>query len=222
MTRPLLLDLFCGEGGASAGYHAAGFDVVGVDLAAQPRYPYEFHRGDALQVLDAMIRTGYVRRFAAIAASPPCQTHSALRHSNAHRYADLIPATRELLIDCGLPYVIENVEGAPLKDPVTLCGSMFGLGTQAYGLRRHRLFETSFPVLQPVCAHDGRPVIGVYGGKTRLRIRTPHWGTNLPKSDGQEALRIDWMTINGMSQAVPPAYTEHVGRALSVHLNETI
>ncbi|GLZ62855.1 DNA cytosine methyltransferase [Micromonospora sp. NBRC 107095] len=206
MIKPRLLDLFCKEGGAARGYADAGFDVVGVDIKPQPRYPYEFVQGDAVEYLAA-----HGHEFDAIHASPPCQAHSALGRSNPHTYADFIPQTRALLVQLGKPWVIENVEGAPLVNPVTLCGSMFDLGTDEYELRRHRLFESNVALPQPPCRHGDRPVIGVYGGKARLRRRTPHWGTNLPKADGERAMGIDWMTIAGLSEAIPPAYSRWIG-----------
>jgi DNA (cytosine-5)-methyltransferase 1 len=208
-----LLDLCCWRGGAGYGYHLAGFEVVGVDIKPQPEYPFEFHQADALAFpLDG---------FDAVHISPPCQPHSDLKHAwNAHHHEDLIPAARERLIASGLPYVIENVPGAPLKDPVTLCGCMFGLGTEEYRLERKRLFEASFPLPQPecTCAGDARPVVGVYGGKIRNRRAIPtgsqrsRVGTTLPLELGQEAMGITWMNRLGLSQAIPPAYTRFIGQ----------
>jgi DNA (cytosine-5)-methyltransferase 1 len=206
MSKPRLLDLFCKEGGAAKGYADAGFEVVGVDIKPQPRYPFEFHQGDALEFFAA-----HWQEFDAYHGSPPCQAHSALARSNPHTYADFIPQTRQMFAATGRPWVIENVEGAPLVDPITLCGSMFGLGTDLYELRRHRLFESNIAMPQPTCRHSDKPVIGVYGGKARLRRRTPHWGTNLPKADGEQAMGIDWMTNAGLSEAIPPAYSEWTG-----------
>lgn len=211
---PKLLDLFCKEGGASAGYAQAGFEVVGVDIAPQPRYPFEFIQGDAVKVL---ADEKFIAGFDALAGSPPCQAHSALGRSNPHTYLDFIPQTRAAFQRCGKPYVIENVVGAPLLNPVMLCGSMFGLGAGGYQLQRHRLFETNVAVLAPPCSHDHRDVIGVYGNKARCRRRgggIPTMGTNLPKSLGEEAMGIDWMTINGLSEAIPPAYTRFLGERL--------
>ena len=216
--KPRLLDLFCKEGGASRGYADAGFDVVGVDRAPQPRYPYEFIQADAVDVLADL---DYLRSFDVLAGSPPCQAHSALAASNPHTYADLIPQTRAAFQAAGRPYVIENVVGAPLLNPILLCGTMFDLAAGGYQLLRHRLFETSTPITSPPCRHDNRPVIGVYGNKARCRRRgngIPSMGTNLPKQLGEQAMGIDWMTINGLSEAIPPAYTEWVGRQLIAHL----
>jgi DNA (cytosine-5)-methyltransferase 1 len=225
-SQPRLLDLFCGAGGAAAGYSRAGFDVVGVDIKPQPNYPFEFHRADALDVLDLMakgwtwapLRPG---RFAAIHASPPCQAYSVLRRANpGAEYPDLIEPTREHLEASGLPWVIENVPGAPLRYSVVLCGSMFGLGAGKRQLRRHRLFETNFPIMQSPCQHRGE-AIGVYGGgatgrytfenggkKDYYNRRGGYQGTI---AERREAMGIDWMLGAEINQAIPPAYTEHIG-----------
>lgn len=152
MIRPRLLDLFCGAGGAAMGYHLAGFDVVGCDINPQPNYPFPFHQYDALA---AIVEQGH--RFDFIHASPPCQSYTPLNAYNHHEYPDLIAVTRELLVASGKPWIIENVPQAPLIDPVTLCGPMFGLK-----LYRHRLFEASFRSAAPaepphlkLCARNG-------------------------------------------------------------------
>lgn len=154
MNRPLLLDLFSGGGGAGFGYYRAGFTVIGVDICDQPHYPFGFIKADALE---------YIREFGhlydAIHASPPCQAHSVLRklHKNKE-YPDLIEPTRAALIASGKPYVMENVVGAPMQNPLMLCGSMFGLQTKCGAqLRRHRLFECSFSIEPPCsCNHGSR------------------------------------------------------------------
>jgi DNA (cytosine-5)-methyltransferase 1 len=204
-----LLDLFCGAGGAAMGYSRAGFDVVGVDLVAQPHYPFEFHQGDALEwPLDG---------FDVIHASPPCQDYSVLAAMHPEReWPRLIEPTRQMLLEVGVPWVMENVDTAPLAKQATLdgrfgvelCGSMFALGVERGYLRRHRLFESSLPVSQPPCSHRGRAV-GVYGhgghtGKHRMLYR----------AEASQALGIDWMTRDEMTQSIPPAYTEFIGRQL--------
>jgi len=225
--RPILLDAFCGAGGCTRGYQEAAFYAVGVDIEPQSNYcGDEFVQADALDVLRVLLAgeewNGYVLSdFAAVHASPPCQFYSRLAAMHPGReYPDLVEPTRELLIATGLPYVIENVPGAPLATAsdlfgnhgVELCGSMFGLGVDRGYLRRHRLFETSFSVLQPTCAHKGMAV-GVYGhgghsGKHRMLYR----------AEAAEALQIDWMTRDEMCQAIPPAYTRHIGSYLLTHI----
>lgn len=199
---PRLLDLFCGAGGASMGYYRAGFEVVGVDKEPMPNYPFEFHRGDALSYpLDG---------FDAIAASPPCQAYSTLNRFNGVEYPDLYEPTRERLEAAGVPWVIENVIGAPYRSGVVLCGSMFGLR-----VRRHRNFETSFLVFPPACDHaaQGRPT-GVYGhGQFYWENGEKQW-RNVPRAEAEEAMGIDWMSRAELSEAIPPAFTEFIGLAL--------
>jgi DNA (cytosine-5)-methyltransferase 1 len=223
VKRPRLLDLFCGAGGCSMGYHRAGFEVVGVDLRPQPRYPYEFIQGDAIDLIRE-IGAG----FDAIHASPPCQAYSATRTiwNNKKDHPDLLAPTRDALEKVGRPWVIENVPGAPMSAHVTLCGSMFGLVVGEWELRRHRLFELGgFYVLAPPCRHR-QPVLGVYGGHARDRRRTigvyGHGGGKSMKGQGnsapiavaKEIMGIDWMTAAEISQAIPPAYTEFLGKHL--------
>ena len=222
------LDLFCGAGGAGMGLYRAGFEVVGVDIAPQPRYPFEFHQADAL--------TFPLEGFAFIWASPPCQAHTSMRvMHNAKAHDDLIPATRARLVASGLPWAMENVIGAPLKNPIMLCGSMFGLGVDDAELRRHRLFETNFPLLTPECQHEARPIVGVYGGHIRNRRRRTIgvYGEGARDSrrkidrgvpdftveQGRAAMGIDWMTTAELSQAIPPAYSEFIGRAIGQALH---
>lgn len=210
--RPLLLDLFCGAGGAAMGYYRAGFDVVGVDKHRQPHYPFPFYQ---LNVLG--LGAAYLRNFHLVHASPPCQGFIQRNKNLVTAWPKLIEPTRRLLQKAGVPYVIENVEGAPLDEPVTLCGTMFGLP-----LRRHRLFETSFPIeVTPACNHWGTVANGdfaaVYGkgGKgprhgagvreAAPRPGAPSWAT---------AMGIDWMTDDELREAIPPAYTEYIGRQL--------
>lgn len=230
MSRPTILDAFCGEGGASYGYHLAGFDVYGVDNAPArlKHYPLPSTVGDAL---DYIARWGDT--FDAIHASPPCQAYSrgtVALPDRAERYDRLIDATREVLKATGRPYVIENVTGAraELHDPVMLCGRMFGLeaidddGTRLV-LDRHRLFETSFPMWQPEHPPHDRTVqvAGSYGGARRDKDEARHVrrGGYVPSVDVQRALLgTPWMTERGCQLSIPPAYTEHIGAALLDHL----
>jgi DNA (cytosine-5)-methyltransferase 1 len=209
--RPLALDLFCGAGGAGMGLHQAGFDVVGVDLIRQPRYPFPFVQGDALRPPFDL------SRFDLVWSSPPCQANTAMKTMhNAKKHIDLIPQTRALLRAAGVLYVIENVVGAALQDPVLLCGSMFGLGAAGAQLRRHRLFESNFHIPQMECRHT-RPTIGVYGGHIRNRKRREgshaRGVADFSKEDGYRAMRIDWMTLEELSESIPPAYSEFIGLA---------
>ena len=205
-----LLDLYSKAGGASKGYADAGFEVVGIDIKKQKRYPYEFIQADCLEILKDL---DYLRTFDVIAASPPCQTHSATKHlRNAQGKStdkiDLIPQTRESLIASGVPYVIENVPGAPLIKPVQFCGSSFGLK-----VRRHRLFESSHPLIGSVCDHktQGKPV-GIYGS---MRDEIPNGGhTAKTIEQAREAMGIDWMIWGELVEAIPPVYTYSIGKQL--------
>jgi DNA (cytosine-5)-methyltransferase 1 len=226
MGKPRLLDLFCGAGGCSAGYAKAGFEVVGVDLQEQPRYPFEFHKGGSLGWLEFYLATKEWPcggSFDAIHASPPCPGYSKLAAMHPGKsWPLLIAPVKDLLQQIGLPWVIENVPGAPLASAptpegdwgVVLCGSMFGLGSDRGYLRRHRVFETSFPLPQPKCNHEG-VAVGVYGrGGTTGRHRM------LYRKEASEAMGIDWMNHYELTQAIPPAYTEFVGRGLMRHIKE--
>jgi DNA (cytosine-5)-methyltransferase 1 len=249
-VKPRLLDLFCGAGGAAVGYHRAGFEVVGVDIAPQPNYPFEFWQDDALAVLRGemgCLLNPYGRspevsfEFDAIHASPPCQHASTiakqvrkLSKGKEYDHPNLIPQTRELLKATGLPYVIENVVGAELVNPIQLCGSSFGLN-----VRRHRLFELGgfdIPLIPP-CAHhwqlprfrslDKRrhltSVVPVHGGgqiKGLAGVVGVHGHLNYA---GERELRewamgIDWMSPYALTQAIPPAYTEFIGEQLMEHI----
>lgn len=220
-----LLDLFCGEGGAAAGYLAAGWDVVGVDNRARvgKRYPGRFIHGDALEHL-----FHHGDEFDAIHASPPCQrfTHGNVAGNQADRHPDLITPTRAMLDELtGRPWVIENVPRSPLRHPLVLCGSMFGLTTTDEDgtplvLRRHRWFESNMPLTAPgPCRHvRGEQVAGSYGGARRDKdeARKIRKGGYVPAREVQERLLgITWMTGHGLTQAVPPAYTQWVGRQLA-------
>lgn len=212
-----VLDLFCCAGGAAMGYARAGFEVVGVDLAPQRNYPFAFIQADVLS-LDQR----FLRFFDLIHASPPCQGYTALRHAKGAKGApQLIDQVRDALVGAGVPWVIENVEEArwAMRDPVMLCGTMFGLQTEGHELRRHRLFEASFPILLPGgCRHGAGPVVGVYGGHARNRAAkkggrsTKDSWANGHRAAAAEAMGIGWATLGEMSEAIPPAYTEHIGR----------
>lgn len=224
-----LLDLYCGGGGAGMGYALAGFDVTGVDMYPQTRYPFAFVQADAVDYVLA-----HSHEYDVIHASPPCQAHTALKGMwNAKPHADFLPQTREALQATGLPYVIENVPGAPMDVGLMLCGSMFGLRTSCGAvLRRHRLFESNRLIMSPgECDHKGvslvvtghspttwaqhsrRRTIGVYGDHTRDRTRNLIRET-FTVDDAREAMGIDWLSMPGLSQAIPPAYTKWIGAYL--------
>jgi DNA (cytosine-5)-methyltransferase 1 len=195
-SRPRVLDLFCGAGGAAMGYARAGYDVTGVDLWPQPHFPFDFTRADAM--------TFPLDGYDLIHASPPCQAYTKAQRIMNYRHPDLIARTRERLLPSGTPWIIENVPGAPLHDPVTLCGLMFGLDVD-----RDRLFEASFPIIPPPHpAHDrpkrkmGRPplpgeIIQVVGHFSDVAY-------------ARRAMGIDWMMRDELAEAIPPAFTEFV------------
>lgn len=223
--RPLLLDLFCGEGGAAAGYAVAGFDVVGVDSdpVRLRRYPFPWILGDALDVLRDLLAGevlwasdgGVVSLglLAAAHASPPCQGYSDLRYLTGREYPRLVEAVRDLLDATGLRWVIENVPGSPVRNPVTLCGSEFGLGATGPDgvfrqLRRHRLFEANFWLWGAGgCRHVGQPV-GVYGHGGGGAMSRGYKGA---LAESRQAIGAPWMSRQGVSLSIPPAYAEHVG-----------
>ena len=215
-----LLDLYCKAGGASKGYADAGFEVTGIDIKKQKRYPYEFIQADCLEILQDL---DYLRTFDVIAASPPCQTHSRTKHlrdaqGGTTTKIDLIPQTREALIASGKPYVIENVPGAPLIKPVQFCGSSFGLK-----VRRHRLFESNLELTGSMCKHkeQGKP-IGVYGAMNDtaqgLDKTTGKYviGGSTAKTveEARQAMGIDWMIWGELVEAIPPVYTKTIGKQL--------
>ena len=195
------LDLFCGAGGAAMGLHRAGFEVVGVDIDPQPNYPFEFHQADAL--------TFPLESFDLVWASPPCQAFTAYKRRHQHVYAarNFIPAVRSRLAD--IPYIIENVPSAPLHHPVQLCGSAFGLD-----VRRHRIFEASFQVVSPPCNHSWQtPRFPPATNRKNLRCTVEIGVWRIPLAVQSKAMGIDWMTLKELSQAIPPAYSEFLGRA---------
>jgi len=215
MSRPLLLDLFCCEGGAATGYHRAGFDVIGVDIDPQPRYPFTFVQADALSL------PMNITRFDAIHASPPCQLYSVstVMHDRS-AYPDLVEPTRDMLVASGLPWVIENVPGAPLvergqmtfdgRSTVMLCGSMLGMER----VQRHRMFESNVDLVEPgPCRHDQQAdVMTIVGHSEQGRTGRvgPHWGLEARR----EAMGMPWASREGIPEAIPPAYTEFIGRQL--------
>lgn len=207
-----LLDLFCGAGGAGMGYHRAGFEVVGVDLHPMKRYPFEFHQADALAYVS---EHGHL--FDVIHASPPCQAYSVTAHLSSGNYPMLVEEVRALLLATGKPYVIENVVGAPLDNPLLLCGTMFGLR-----VRRHRLFECRPPIWFPPgpcqCKHQRtNSHRGLSSFATGAKLLTVA-GNNYPADEGREAMGIDWMVREELSESIPPAYTEFIGRQIMRYL----
>jgi DNA (cytosine-5)-methyltransferase 1 len=219
-SRPRLLDLFCGAGGASVGYHRAGFDVTGVDNKPHPDYPFEILIDDAMTVVKDR---DYLDTFDVVAGSPPCPRYSRITPDTTRdSHPDFLPPFRAAVQTWGGVYVIENVVGAPMDHPVMLCGSAFGLRVE-----RHRLFESNACLMSAGCMHAvhvGGPV-GVYGD---------HWdreggwlrpdGTSRGRKatsveDAGDALGIDWMTTwDDLTDAIPPAYTHYLGDQLMDHL----
>ena len=199
MTKPRLLDLYCGAGGAAVGYHRAGFEVVGVDNKPQPHFPFEFIQADAL--------TFPLDGFDAYHASPPCQRFSVMTHihNNSSIHPDLVDPTRQRLLLTGKPYVIENVPKAPIRNDLMLCGTMFGLK-----MPRHRIFESSvpMPLLTLSCNH--------------LDVYDPYHGGEMARNERGKlavAMGIDWfMTRPEVREAIPPAYTEYIGKHLLASL----
>lgn len=222
--RPKMVDVCCCAGGTSMGYHRAEFCVTGVDINPQPRYPFRFVQADAVAYLE-----NHASEYAVGAGSPPCQHWSPLNAYNHVEYPQLIAPVRDRFLDAGLPYVIENVEAAALelKDPILLCGPMFGL--KVY---RHRLFEANWPLLAPphlkheaLCSRNGylpterRPFMSIHGGRHSKAwqsaaceaMRLPHLDVRVSGADTKTAIRE-------ICEAIPPAMTEHVGRQLRGHL----
>lgn len=213
-----LLDLFCGAGGAAVGYHRAGFDVVGVDIAPQRNYPFTFIQMDVTTIDPAWLWS-----FDVIHTSPPCQSYSDLarRNGNGDDWPRLVEPVRELLQASGKPYVIENVEGAPLIDPIMLCGTMFP------GLRviRHRLFESNVTLFAP--PHGRHPLVFTHDKRKRHYGKLDQdtsfvqvtGGGNCTTANARDAMGVDWMVTKAeMNEAIPPDYTECIGVQLLQHL----
>lgn len=220
-----LLDLFSCAGGAAVGYYRAGFEVVGVDINSQPNYPFEHHVADAAEFVKE-----HVHEFDAIHASPPCQAFSKTKTLHSNKHPELIEPTREALVASGKPWVIENVVGAPLINPLKLSGQHFGMVAEDVDgvplkLVRHRLFESNIPLAAPseFFANKGIQTASVYGaggGWTPAHRDNPdRRGGYIPHTDVvKKLLGIDWMTKHEMSQSIPPVFTEFVGRQLIEHL----
>ena len=219
--RPRLLDLFCGAGGAGVGYARAGFDVTGVDLKTSKASPHPVITADVLDLDPIWLMT-----FDAIHASPPCQRYSASTRSSKtqDRHPDPIEPVRDLLASTGRPYVIENVVCSPLRNPIVLCGSMF----PGLRVRRHRLFESNVMLMAPPCGPHQR-VYDHGGSKNWPLLRdgiVDEWevwlcpvGAMPYREAHADAMGIDWITNRReLAQAIPPAYTELIGRQLIEHI----
>ena len=209
--KPRLLDLYSCAGGAARGYQLAGFHVTGVDIRPMPRYAGDvFVQGDALEYV-----AKHGHEYDAIHASPPCQAYSDLAHRTGKEYPRLIEPTRKLLQESGKPYVIENVDGAPLDTGLLLCGTMFGLR-----VLRHRRFETSFLMFQP--PHGAHPKVFTHDKRKAHYGQLNEWevfvqvtgGGNCSLAAAREAMGIDWMNKGEINKAIPPAYTEYIGAYL--------
>lgn len=195
--RPRLIDFFCGDGGAGMGYHRAGFDVVGVDIVARPRYPFTFIQ--------------------AVHASPPCKSENDLRHLSAVEHPNLLAPTLAALSSLGSPWIVENVASTrQMPGALVLCGSEFGLRSGDRWLKRHRRFQSNMPLMGAGgCNCRGRRIGGVYGaGGGGQQNR----GYKFHVAEGREAMGIDWMPQSSLCQAIPPAYTQFIGEQLLAHI----
>lgn len=208
MSALRMLELFTCAGGSGMGYHRAGFEVVGVDIARQRHYPFEFHQGDALKFL-----LEHHQEFDVFHASPPCQAFTLAQRIQGNEHPDYVAATRAAFELIGKPWVIENVPGSPLRDPVVYCGASFP-GLRVY---RHRLFESNIPLEAPTHRTHRAPLT-----KMGRRLQPGHFmhvvGNFTGAQDAREAMGIDWMTRDELREAIPPAYTEHIGRQLISHV----
>lgn len=222
--RPRMLDLFCKAGGCSMGYHLAGFEMTGVDIEPQPRYPFEFVQADAL-TLDLE----WLATFDAIHASPPCQHFSrmtACRPGLADEYPDLIEPTRKMLDALGSPYVIENVPGAPIRRDLVLCGCQFGLRSpRGLGVRRERWFESNVSLFNFLPPHNhaepALPVTGHSPGKQWRQAYTERYGEAPRLEERRQAMGVPWMNRDEATEAIPPAFTEWIGERLLAHMSGT-
>lgn len=204
-----IADLYCAAGGAAMGLHRAGFEVEGWDINPQPHYPFTFHLGDALDV--------DLSGFDAVWASPPCQAYTAMQNirKNGHKHPDLVGPTREKLIASGLPYIIENVKGAPLKTSIMLCGTMFGLK-----IIKHRYFESNVDIPLSLCACDHRGVFDPWHGlgRTAVKMREAQGTPWMPGGGGSSRRH---KRSGDLNNAIPPAYSEFLGRHL-IHYIQTL
>lgn len=210
-TRPRVLVLFCAAGGDSMGWHRAGFDVTGVDIDPQPRYPFKFIQADAF---DFFAKHG--REFDFVAAGPMCRDHTPLTSvAGFTGTAWQLASVQEMLVESGMPYVLENVPASPLKADIVLCGKMFDLR-----VKRHRKFKSNVPLIAPAHPDSCRTV------PTATKKRRERWdqGWDLSVTGdigtyyGPEGMGIGWMNGNELSQAIPPAYTEYIGQQVMAHL----
>lgn len=208
MSSPRALDLYCGAGGASVGYHRAGFEIVGVDCVHQKNYPFEFIQADGLTYL-----ADHGHEYDFIHESPPCQKFSTTQVIWGREYLDLLTPTREALMDSGTPYVIENVVGAPMVSPIRLCGLMFHL--RVY---RHRLFESNLLLFEPEHPRHTEKAakVGRQPAEGQIMSIAGHFA-NIAAA--REAMGISWMKRDELAQAIPPAYTFYVGRQVLWHLH---
>lgn len=232
--KPKLLDLYCCAGGAGTGYERAGFDVYSVDISPQPRNPHPFHQGDAIAVLDTLASGKSIlftkpggetielfdEQVAVKHGSPPCQAYTPLGALHPHKtYPDLIYATRNRFEAMGGPWIIENVMAAPLDKArsITLCGGMFGLRTY-----RHRRFESNVSLVAP---EHPKHVIRT-ATKRRRELWAQGWHVSITGDVGTyvgpDAMGIDWMNGNELSEAIPPPYTEYIGRQLIAELGSEV
>jgi DNA (cytosine-5)-methyltransferase 1 len=211
------LDLFCGAGGASMGLHRAGFDVTGVDIKPQPRYPFRFVQADALEPPFDLTKFDFIW------ASPPCQAYSVAAHMmrlGGKAYPDLVVLVRRMLVESGVAYAIENVPGSPLIHPTKLRGTMF----PELRVVRERWFETSWFMLQPMQVNEPRNLIFDHGYVSVAGHGTQGWahkrGLRWSADLMRKCMGIDWMNRNELSQAIPPAYSEFIGRAFLAQMRE--
>ena len=214
--RPRLLDLFCGAGGASMGLFKAGFDIVGVDIKPQPYYPFPIIVGDVFNLTPEDLK-----EYDAFWASPPCQAFTfaskRAQRDYGYKYPDFIPSSREMLKATKKPYIIENVVGAPLLNPIRLCGTMFGLK-----VLRHRLFESNVLIPEPFHQQHnkdwlcGRDYFRILNGGCWVRGQEKKGSLE----EWQEAMGIDWMPRIELSQAIPPTYAQFIGEWLMKAVKE--